>query len=73
MLEGIELVGDALDIAEGADVVALFTEWPEFSKIDLSKLASRAGRPVTIVDTRNLLDPVLVREAGLDYEGVGRR
>ncbi len=73
VLEGIELVGDALDIAEGADVVALFTEWPEFSKIDLSKLASRAGRPVTIVDTRNLLDPVLVREAGLDYEGVGRR
>jgi len=73
VLEGIELVGEALDIAEGADVVALFTEWPEFSKIDLSKLASRAGRPVTIVDTRNLLDPVLVREAGLDYEGVGRR
>ncbi len=72
-LEGIELVGDALDIAEGADVVALFTEWPEFSKIDLSQLASRAGRQVTIVDTRNLLDPVLVREAGLDYEGVGRR
>ena len=28
--------------------------------------------PVTIVDTRNLLDPVLVREAGLEYDGVGR-
>jgi len=73
VLEGIELVGDALDIAEGADVVAVFTEWPEFSKIDLPQLAARLGRPVTIVDTRNLLDPALVREAGLVYEGVGRR
>ena len=27
----------------------------------------------TIVDTRNLLDPVLVREAGFEYDGVGRR
>jgi UDPglucose 6-dehydrogenase len=73
VLEGIELVGDALDIADGADVVALFTEWPEFSKIDLPQLAARLARPVTIVDTRNLLDPVLVREAGLGYDGVGRR
>ncbi len=73
VLDGIELVGEALDIAEGADVVALFTEWPEFSKLDLTELASRLGRPVTIVDTRNLLDPVLVREAGFDYDGVGRR
>ena len=73
VLDGIELVGDALDIADGADVVAVFTEWPEFSKIDLPQLAARVGRPATIVDTRNLLDPVLVREAGLDYDGVGRR
>ena len=36
-------------------------------------LAARLPRAVTIVDTRNLLDPVLVREAGLEYDGVGRR
>ena len=73
VLDGIELVADALDVADGASVLTLFTEWPEFSKIDLAQLAARAQRPVTIVDTRNLLDPALVREAGLDYDGVGRR
>jgi UDPglucose 6-dehydrogenase len=73
VLAGIELVGDPLDIADGADVLAVFTEWPDFAKIDLGRLVARLPRPVTVVDTRNLLDPILVREAGLDYEGVGRR
>lgn len=73
VLDGIELVTDALDVADDADVVAVFTEWPDFAKIDLASLAGRLPRPVTIVDTRNLLDPVLVREAGLEYDGVGRR
>ncbi len=73
VLDGIELVTDALDVADGADVLTVFTEWPEFAKIDLAQLASRLQRPVTVVDTRNLLDPALVREAGLSYDGVGRR
>jgi UDPglucose 6-dehydrogenase len=73
VLDGIELVGDPLDVADGADVITVFTEWPDFAKIDLGRLAARLPRPVTVVDTRNLLDPVLVREAGLEYEGVGRR
>ena len=66
-------MADALDVAAGADVLAVFTEWPDFAKVDLSGLAARVTRPVTVVDTRNLLDPVLVREAGLGYDGVGRR
>ena len=73
VLDGIHVVADALEVADGADVVVVFTEWPEFAKIDLDRLAARLPRPVTVVDTRNLLDPVLVREAGLEYDGVGRR
>jgi UDPglucose 6-dehydrogenase len=73
VLDGIDVVTDPLDVAADADVIVLFTEWPEFAKIDLPSLAARLPRPVTIVDTRNLLDPVLVREAGLEYDGVGRR
>jgi UDPglucose 6-dehydrogenase len=73
VLDGIEVVSDALDVADGADVIAVFTEWPDFAKVDLARLAARLGRRVTIVDTRNLLDPGLVREAGLEYDGVGRR
>jgi UDPglucose 6-dehydrogenase len=72
-LEGIELVADMFSVAADADVIAVFTEWPEFAKIDLAGLAAVARPGVTIVDTRNLLDPALVREAGFEYEGVGRR
>ena len=72
VLDGIERVDAAADVADGADVIALFTEWPEFGKVDLSELADRAGRGTMIIDTRNLLDPDQVREAGLGYDGVGR-
>ena len=48
-------------VADPADVIAVFTEWPEFAKIDLPpSLAAVDG--LAIVDTRNLFDPVLVRE-----------
>jgi UDPglucose 6-dehydrogenase len=73
VLEGIDLLDDPLAVADAADVIAVFTEWPEFAKIDLSDLARRADDGVAIVDTRNLFDPDLVREAGFEYDGVGRR
>lgn len=73
MLAGIELVADPLGVADEAHVLALFTEWPEFAKIDLAELAARAGAGTTIVDTRNLLDPDEVRRSGLGYDGVGRK
>ncbi len=71
-LDGIELVDAPAHVADGADVIAVFTEWPEFGKVDLHDLAARAGRDTMIVDTRNLLEPDRVREAGLRYDGVGR-
>ena len=73
VLDGIEIVGTPLDVADGADVIAVFTEWPDFAKIELAQLAHRAQPGVTIVDTRNLFEPDIVREAGFGYEGVGRR
>ncbi len=72
-LAGIELVDDMLAVGAGADVIAVFTEWPDFAKVDLAALAATVRPGITIVDTRNLLDPVLVREAGFEYDGVGRR
>jgi len=72
-LANIELVAEPLDVANDVDVVCVFTEWPEFAKIDLDEIALRAGKGTTIVDTRNLLDPDQVKNAGLRYDGVGRR
>jgi UDPglucose 6-dehydrogenase len=73
VLEGIDLLDDPLAVADATHVIAVFTEWPDFAKIDLSDLARRADDGIAIVDTRNLFDPDLVREAGFEYDGVGRR
>ena len=73
VLDGIEVVQDPVDVADGADVIAVFTEWPEFAKLELAHLAARTRPGITIVDTRNLLDAANVRAAGFDYDGVGRR
>ena len=72
-LAGIEVRHDVLAAVEGSDVIALFTEWAEFAKLDLAAVAAVVERGTTVVDMRNLLGPAQVREAGLDYDGVGRR
>ncbi len=69
-----EVVGNAatpLDAVEGADVLLVATEWPEFGEVDLTEVANRM-RGHRIVDARNLLDPREVRQVGLDYWGLGR-
>ena len=73
LLAGTELVATALDAAKGAEVVVIATEWPEFGALDLAELAAVMAPDPAIVDTRNLLDPAVVRAAGLRYDGVGRR
>ncbi|MFN3257625.1 MAG: UDP-glucose dehydrogenase family protein [Ilumatobacter sp.] len=72
-LAGVELSSELIDIADGADVICVFTEWPEFAKLDLDQVAERAGAGITIVDMRNLFAPSDVKAAGLGYDGVGRR
>jgi UDPglucose 6-dehydrogenase len=72
VLTGVEIAGSALDAVRDADLLMVATEWPEFRTVDISEVASKM-RGAMVVDTRNLLDPALVRAAGLKYEGVGRR
>lgn len=71
-LDGITLVDDPYQAAEGVEAVVVLTEWAEFRSLDWSKLAGVVARPV-VVDTRNLLDPDVVRRAGFEWNGLGRR
>lgn len=71
-LAGIEIVADPYDVADGAHVLAVMTEWPQFAELDLARLSGTMAGDA-IVDTRNLLDPSAVDRAGLRYDGVGRR
>jgi UDPglucose 6-dehydrogenase len=71
-LAGFRLTPTAQDAAEGADVLVVLTEWPQFASLDLVAAAT-AMRGRAVVDCRNMLDPATVKSAGLTYDGVGRR
>jgi UDPglucose 6-dehydrogenase len=60
-----------IEAAEGADVLLVATEWPEFGTIDMTRVAA-VMKGHRVVDARNLLDSAAVRAAGLDYWGLGR-
>ena len=71
LIRGVEFHASAAAVADGADAVVLVTEWPEFAELDFAALAA-SMRGTLLIDGRNFLDPATVRNAGLDYEGVGR-
>ena len=62
---------DALDAAQGADATVLITEWNQFRALSPARLAA-AMRGRVLIDLRNIYDPIAMRPAGLEYQGVGR-
>jgi UDPglucose 6-dehydrogenase len=56
---------------DGADVLAIVTEWKTFRCPDFSRVRTALREPA-IFDGRNLYEPAAVEEAGLAYYGIGR-
>ena len=67
----IELVGSAVGVCEGADALAVLTEWPEFAGVDVADISSLM-KSKSVVDGRNVLNPESWKSAGFAYRGVGR-
>ena len=67
----LDLVDSAEAALDGADVLAIVTEWKEFRSPDFERMRD-ALRHKVIFDGRNLYDPGLVRSFGLTYHGIGR-
>jgi UDPglucose 6-dehydrogenase len=67
----LHVVEDVEDALNGADVVALATEWPEFVTLSWSRVAELVRHRI-VVDGRNALDPEAVIAAGFTYVGFGR-
>jgi UDPglucose 6-dehydrogenase len=60
-----------LDALDGADALAICTEWPEFRHPDFEELARRMkGR--AIFDGRNLFPPATLATAGFTYHCIGK-
>ena len=61
-----------MDALNGADALAICTEWDEFRNPDFAEMKKRLASPL-IFDGRNLYEPRQMREAGFDYHSIGRR
>jgi UDPglucose 6-dehydrogenase len=71
LLPGVVWCQDALETAQGADVLVIVTEWNEFRALDLDA-AKAVMRGSAIVDLRNVFEPGAVRAHGFTYAGIGR-
>jgi UDPglucose 6-dehydrogenase len=67
----IQYCNSALEAVYQADAAVLVTEWDEFRRLDLARIANLMQQPV-LVDGRNLYDPETARSAGIHYTGIGR-
>src|SRR5579862_79215 len=68
---GFELAKNAYEAAQGADALAIVTEWQEFRSPDFERLRQTLKSPV-IFDGRNLYDPAMLGRFGLTYYAIGR-
>ena len=59
-----------IDTLEGADVLAILTEWNEFRNPDFDIIRKKLRSP-TIFDGRNLFNPEKMRRMGFTYSGIG--
>jgi UDPglucose 6-dehydrogenase len=68
----VEIVDSALAALDGADALAIVTEWQEFRSPDFRAIKARLKTPA-VFDGRNLYEPAVVKAAGIEYFPIGRK
>jgi UDPglucose 6-dehydrogenase len=68
----VSYASSPLAACDGADALVVVTEWKEFRSPDFDDVRARLAAPL-VFDGRNVFSPDLVRAAGLEYFGIGRR
>jgi UDPglucose 6-dehydrogenase len=69
---GRVVITDSANAAlEGAEALAIVTEWQEFRSPDFDAIKRALGTPA-IFDGRNLYEPAAMRAVGIEYFAVGR-
>jgi len=70
-LPSMEVCCDPYNAAEGSSAIVLITEWTKIDSLDFKRLRANMKGDI-FLDTRNLLDPIQMKEAGFRYFGIGR-
>ncbi|WP_269714853.1 UDP-glucose dehydrogenase family protein [Caulobacter sp. NIBR2454] len=71
MLADVNFKDGPYEVAEGADVIVMITEWDQFRALDLDRLKLMMKSPV-MVDLRNIYRPDDMKARGFNYVSVGR-
>lgn len=71
LMERIQFVAKPMQAVADADALVIVTEWKAYRNPDFAALKNAMREPL-IFDGRNLYEPHVMREAGLDYRGIGR-
>lgn len=70
-LPNLVCAADPYQAADGADVVVLATDWPEYRTLDWTAMRT-VMRGHAVLDARNALDARAIETAGLTYRSLGR-
>lgn len=70
LLDGVIFCQDAYEAIEGADALAIVTEWNEFRALDLARVKKALKRPL-VIDLRNIYGAADMDKAGFEYHGIG--
>ena len=70
-LHGVDVVDNAYAACDGVSAIVVATEWDEFTSLDLDRVGDLVAER-NLIDARNLLDRVALRQRGFTYQGVGR-
>ncbi len=71
VLKNVEYKKDPYEVASGADLLIILTEWNEFKELDFADIKKKMKSP-NIIDGRNLYDGEKLRKEGFTYIGIGR-
>lgn len=71
LLQNLRFADNEMQALENADALIIVTEWKLFRQADLAQV--KAGlKQAIIFDGRNLYDPQIVQQAGMEYHAMGR-
>jgi UDPglucose 6-dehydrogenase len=70
-LPGLRFAADQAAALQGSDALLIVTEWRQFKSPDFEQIRTTLKQPV-VIDGRNLYDPLLMKEMGIEYRGIGR-
>ena len=68
----LSVVDDQYAVLDGADCLAVVTEWNQFRNPDFGRIKKMLKNPL-IFDGRNLYSPSLLADLGLAYFCIGRQ